>query len=105
MIISYWFLLKEIEAVPDVFERIELKTILDKLGEPIKVNLDKTRKRAEELVKSGFGVADAAHVAFAELAVAQFISCDDALVKKCLNHNIRVWCGNPVAFCEKEGLR
>ncbi|OGW50994.1 MAG: hypothetical protein A2Z50_07590 [Nitrospirae bacterium RBG_19FT_COMBO_42_15] len=97
--------MKEIEAVPDVFERIELKTILDKLGEPIKVNLDKTRKRAEELVKSGFGVADAAHVAFAELAVAQFISCDDALVKKCLNHNIRVWCGNPVAFCEKEGLR
>lgn len=97
--------IKEIEAIPDVFERIELKTILDTLGEPIKVNLNKTRKRAEELVKSGFGVADAAHVAFAEEAKARFISCDDALIKKCLNYNIKVWCGNPVAFCEKEGLR
>ncbi len=97
--------IKEIEAVPDVFERIELKTILDKLGEPIKVNLDKTRKRAEELVKSGFGIADAAHVAFAEQVRAQFISCDDALVKKCLKHNIKVWCGNPIAFCDKEDLR
>ncbi|MBI5181008.1 MAG: hypothetical protein HZA05_06360 [Nitrospirae bacterium] len=97
--------IKEIEAISDAFERIELRTILEKLGEPIKVNLDKTRKRAEELVKSGFGVADAAHVAFAEEAKAQFISCDDALIKKCLNHDINVWCGNPVAFCEKEGLR
>ena len=97
--------IKEIEAVPDVFERIELKTILDKLGEPIKVNLDKTRKRAEELVKSGFGIADAAHVAFAEQVRAQFINYDDALVKKCLKHNIKVWCGNPIAFCDKEDLR
>lgn len=97
--------IKEIEAIPDVFERIELKTILDTLGEPIKANVDMARERAEELVKSGFGIADAAHVAFAEQAKAQFISCDDTLIKKCLNHNIDVWCGNPVAFCEKEGLR
>lgn len=52
-----------------------------------------------------FGVADAAHVAFAEQCGADFISCDDALVKKCLGNGIQVWCGNPVAFCEKEGLR
>lgn len=97
--------IKEIEAISDAFERIELRTILEKLGEPIKVNLDKTRERAEKLVKSGFGIADAAHVAFAEQADAQFISCDDSLIKKCLNHNIKVWCGNPVAFCEKEDLR
>ena len=96
---------KEIEAIPDVFERIELQTLLERLGEPVKVNLTKTRKRAEELVELGFGIADAAHVAFAEQAQAQFISCDDTLIKKCLNHDINVWCGNPVAFCEKEGLR
>lgn len=97
--------IKEIEAIPDIFERIELQTVLEKLGEPIRVNISKTRKRAEGLVKLGFGVADAAHVAFAEEAKAQFISCDDSLIKKCLNHKINVWCGNPVAFCEKEGLR
>ncbi len=97
--------IKEIEAISDIFERIELQTVLEELGEPIRVNISKTRERAEELVKLGFGVADAAHVAFAEKAKAQFISCDDSLIKKCLNHKINVWCGNPVAFCEKEGLR
>lgn len=97
--------IKEIEAIPDIFERIELQILLEKLGEPIKVNLTKTRDRAEKLVELGFGIADAAHVAFAEQSGSQFISCDDALIKKCINHDIKVWCGNPVAFCEKEGLR
>lgn len=95
----------EIDAISDSSERIELQMLLRKLGQPIKVNMAKTQKRAEELVKSFFGIADAAHVAFAEQANAQFISCDDTLIKKCLNHNINVWCGNPVGFCEKEGLR
>jgi len=47
----------------------------------------------------------AAHVAFAEKAGALFISCDNKLIKRCLNHKINVWCGNPVAFCEMEDLR
>ncbi|MBI3814935.1 MAG: hypothetical protein HY279_10805 [Nitrospinae bacterium] len=97
--------IKEIDAIPDDAERIELQILLRKLGKPIKVNMAKTRKRAEELVNTGFGVADAAHVAYAEESGSQFVSCDDALVKKCLNHNIKVWCSNPVAFCEKEGIR
>lgn len=95
----------EIKAILDPFERIELQTILDELGEPIKGDMSKMRTRAEELVSSGFGVADAAHVAFAEYCGAQFISCDEKLVKKCLTHKIKVWCGNPVSFCEKEGLK
>jgi len=97
--------LKEIESIPDISERIELQTLLDKLGEPIRVDLIKVRIRAEELTDLGFGVADAAHVAFAEHGQAQFISCDDRLIKKCLTHKISVWCGNPVAFCEKERLK
>lgn len=97
--------LKEIEAIPDAFERVELQTVLESLGTPIKVDMSKTRKRAEELINSGFGIADAAHVAFAEQSVAQFISCDDKLIRKCLTHKIKVWCGNPVVFCEKERLR
>jgi predicted nucleic acid-binding protein len=97
--------IKEIEAIEDIFERIELQTILEKFGEPVMVNMVKSRARAEELVNLGFGIADAAHVAFAEQAGALFISCDDKLIKKCLNHRINVWCGNPVAFCEKEELR
>jgi predicted nucleic acid-binding protein len=96
---------KEIDAIPDAFERIELQTILKSLGIPIKVNMAKTRARAEELVGLGFGVSDAAHVAFAEQSGSSFISCDDKLIKKCLNYKINIWFGNPVAYCEKEGLR
>jgi len=97
--------IKEIEAYDNILERVELQTLLKKLGEQMNVNLSETRARAEELVTFGFGVADAAHVAFAERAGALFISCDNKLIKKCLKHNIKVWCGNPVAFCDKEDLR
>ncbi|MCX9012751.1 MAG: hypothetical protein OIN66_16740 [Candidatus Methanoperedens sp.] len=97
--------IKEIDAIRDPIERIELQMVLNKWGERIKVNMTKTRARAEYLVNSDFGVADAAHVAFAEQVEAPFISCDDRLISKCLNHKIRTWCGNPVAFCEKEKLK
>lgn len=96
---------EEIEAIPGSFERIELRSILDKMGRLINAKLDETRKRAEELVGLGFGVADAAHIAFAEQGGASFITCDDRLVKKCMTHKISVWCGNPVAYCEREGLK
>ena len=26
-------------------------------------------------------------------------------INRCFNHKALIWCGNPVAFCEKEGLR
>jgi len=97
--------MKEIEAYDDILERIELQAILKKLGERIVVDLSKTRARAEEFVTLGFGIADAAHVAFAEESEALFISCDYKLIKKCLKHKIKVWCGNPVAFCDLEKLR
>lgn len=95
---------KEIEGIPETYERIELQAILEMLGEPVKANLTKVRERAKELVRLNFGIADAAHVAFAEHANAEFITCDDILIKKCLNHKISVWCGSPVSFCEKEGI-
>jgi hypothetical protein len=95
----------EIEGISDFFERIELQSILKEFGTPIKGDMSKIRSRAEELFLLGFGVADAAHVAFAEWGRADFISCDSRLLKKCQGLTIKVWCGNPVAFCEKEGLR
>lgn len=97
--------IKEIEAIPDVFERIELQTILKRLGESVNVNMSVIRNRAEELIKFNFGIADALHVAFAEHSADYFISCDDILVKKCSYYKVNIWCGNPVIFCEKEGLK
>ena len=96
---------KEIKAIPETYERIELQAILEILGVSIKANLSKVRERADELVKLNFGIADAAHVAFAEHGKAEFITCDDVIIKKCLNHKIGVWCGSPLSFCEKEMLR
>ena len=97
--------IKEIKAISDTIERVELQMVLNEWGEQIHANMAETRLRAEDLVNSGFGIADAAHVAFAEQAEVPFISCDDRLIKKCINYKINVWCGNPVAFCEKENLR
>jgi predicted nucleic acid-binding protein len=96
---------EEISAISDVFERTELQERLKTLGKYINIDLALTRKRAEELYDVNFGAADAAHVACAEQCGAEFISCDDSLIKKCEIHNIKIWCGNPVAFCEKENLR
>jgi predicted nucleic acid-binding protein len=95
----------EIDAILDPIERIELQMVLNKWGERIKTILTQTRARAEFLVNSGFGIADAAHVAFAEQENASFISCDDRLIKKCLNNKLKIWCGSPVAFCEMEELK
>lgn len=96
---------KEIEAIEDPLERIELQALLATLGHSVPVDRAKTLARAEELVRSGIGIADAAHVAFAEQSRAPFISVDDRLIKKCAGIVKTVWCGSPVSFCEKEGLQ
>ena len=97
--------IKEIQAISDEIEHIQLLTLLERYGRKVKINLKDARKRAEELVKLRFGIADAAHVAFAEEAGAEFISCDRKLINKCRRYKIKVWCGNPVDFCIKEDLQ
>jgi predicted nucleic acid-binding protein len=77
---------EEIKAISDISERTELQERLKTLGKSVNVDLVVTRKRAEELCDLNFGVADAAHIAFAEQCGAEFISCDDALIKKCSRH-------------------
>jgi len=58
--------------------------LLEELGTKADIDLVRARQRAESLANCGFGVADAAHVAFAEECGAKFITCDDRLIKKCL---------------------
>ena len=57
------------------------------------------------MVSTGLGVADAAHLVFAEAVGADFITCEDKLCKKCRALDTAIWTGNPVAFCDKESLR
>ncbi|MBU1054773.1 MAG: PIN domain-containing protein [Proteobacteria bacterium] len=95
----------EINAIPDQLERLELLSVLEQFGELLNINKATARKRAEELFALGFGLADSAHIAFAEAGKAKFITCDDKLMKKCRKHAINTWCGNPVQFCAEEDLR
>jgi len=62
---AHW---EEISAISDIFERIDIEERLRALGSASSVNMTTTRERAEELYRLKFGVADAAHVAFAEVS-------------------------------------
>ena len=87
---------REISVLPDIIERVELIGVINNLGTQIMADLIATRQRAVHLIQRGFGVADAAHVAFAEAARACFITCDDKLLKKCIKADISVWSGDPL---------
>ncbi|MFZ4441704.1 MAG: hypothetical protein ACOYOS_25135 [Syntrophales bacterium] len=96
---------KEIADISDAVERIHLQLLLTEIGVRPIIDIHGVRQRAEDLCSMNFGVADAAHVAYAEYIGAFFISCDDKLIKRCLSQKLAIWCGNPVLFCEMEGLR
>ena len=96
---------REIADISEPKERIELETLLNHIGITIDADMVASKKRTKDLISKRFGLADAAHVAFAEQAGASFITCDDKLVKKCLTSDIAVWTGSPTAFCEKEKLK
>ncbi len=95
----------EIDANPATEERSYLKLLLAGLGVPIVVDPLATKARAEALADAGMGIADAAHVAFAEAADAAFVTVDDRLRKQCRRLSVRVWYGTPLAFCDKENLK
>lgn len=97
----------EIEAFNDPFESGEVRDFLLTWGTYTEKNVSQqeTRMRAEKLYNTGFGQADAAHVAIAESVNAPFITCDDKLIKLCRKNDCTIWCGTPVEFCEKEHLK
>jgi len=96
---------EEIKDIADPIERHHLLSLLDNYGERVDVDMKKTRMRTETLFAAGFGVADAAHVAFSEAVGANFVSCDDRLLKKCWKSSLCIWCGDPLQYCITEGLK
>jgi predicted nucleic acid-binding protein len=97
--------LKEIEAIEGTRERLELMVLLNKFGLRPSCDLPRIRKRAEQLYSLKFGVADAAHVAFAEETANILISCDSRMLKKCRKTKVNVLSMSPIEFCVKEDLR
>ena len=51
-----------------------------KYPQPVVNDVSVIRARADYLHQLGFGIADAAHVAYAEVLADVFISCDDKLL-------------------------
>jgi predicted nucleic acid-binding protein len=94
----------EVSAISDVREREEILALLSKFDSNYEIDLKKLRKRADHLYKIGFGVADAAHLAFAENTADAFITCDDKLLKKSRKENIQLSIYNPIEFIIKEDL-
>ena len=97
--------LEEVNEIADIQERHEILAIMDKLGTPTSTDLVLVRARAEHLHSRKFGVADAAHVAFAEMVSDVFISCDDRLLRKCKREPVSVSVMNPIEFVTAEDLR
>ena len=95
----------EIEAITVLEERKQLLLLLKQEGNQIEIDLPTARQRAEHWVARGLGVADAAHLAFAEEAQADFVTVDDRLLKQCRRLKLVVWCGTPQAYCDKESLQ
>jgi hypothetical protein len=98
--------MREIGGNPDEIVRVDLMTLLYSIGENAKPSIrsDILEKRGRSLIAAGIGAGDAFHIAHAEQLRAAFITCDDRLLKKYHSLGNEVWCGNPVEFCEKEGL-
>ena len=96
---------EEANAISDVEERQEIVAVLESLGTTAECDVAAARARAEYLHARKFGLADAAHVAFAEATADIFISCDDRLVKKCRREKVVVTTLNPVEFTIAEDLK
>ena len=96
---------KEIEAIKDLSEQLQVKSLLTQHGTLVTYDIVLTKQRAQQLAALKFGVADAAHVAFAEASADVFITCDDKLIKRCNRHNVAIPAMSPIEFCVKENLR
>ena len=95
---------KEIAAINNMLERTEIIETIYQNGKQCSGDFQVLRKRADDLVNAGLGIADAAHVAFAEVNADFFISCDDRLIKRSKREKVNVIVMTPLEFCVQENL-
>lgn len=95
---------REASANPDITRREHVLALLRNIGSEVIVDVSGVRERAEELLQQGLGTADAAHVAFAEATESDFVSVDDRLLRQLQRVRPQIWCGTPMAYCDKEDL-
>jgi predicted nucleic acid-binding protein len=96
---------REVTAIAETRERAEVTVLLHRYGTNPSCDLLAVRKRAEVLHSRRFGIADAAHVAFAEATADVFITCDDRLLRQCRRTLVSLRVMSPIDFCLAEDLR
>lgn len=96
---------KELESITDIKERLQIVHFLDEFGKSQKVDTNKVKKRANELILQNIGIADAVHLAFAEQSSDYLITCDDKFEKRSKRIKTNIEVINPIAFCLKEELK
>lgn len=96
---------REVVAIAEPRERAEVTAILRRYGSRPACDLRAVRTRAEALHVRRMGIADAAHVAFAEATADVFITCDDRLRRQCRRLSVRLRVMSPLDFCLAEDLR
>ena len=97
--------IEEANAHNDIQERMEMHSLFHSLKVEYDYNADIVRARAEALYSLKCGVADSAHVAYAESTADCFITCDDKLLKRCRRYNVAIPVFNPVQFVMEENLK
>lgn len=96
---------KEIEAVEETREKIQVIHLLNTYGKEPNYDLEEGKKRTEKLISLNFGIADAVHLAFAEQSADCFITCDDKLLKRSRKTKLDLEVIDPIEFCIKEELK
>jgi predicted nucleic acid-binding protein len=96
---------KEVESIKDIQEKIQIIHLLDVYGEEPSFDNATARKRADELIRLKFGIADGVHLAFAEQSADCLITCDDKFLKRSKKTATKIEVINPIEFCIKEELK
>lgn len=94
---------KEVAAITDPGERLEMLGLLTRLNTGnVDCDLQQAQERAVFLRENRIGIADSAHVAFAEQLADCFITCDDKLLKRCRRIDLKIPVMSPVEFITLE---
>ncbi|MCX7047705.1 MAG: hypothetical protein NTX50_19745 [Candidatus Sumerlaeota bacterium] len=83
----------------------QLTALLNNYGQQFDGDIALAQERAGYLFTQSFNLMDSAHVAFAENSAAEFITCDDRLIRKCRKTNLGTPAFYPEDFCRIEGLK
>jgi hypothetical protein len=95
---------EELNSITEIKEKLSVEYLIQIYSVQPRYDLKLARIRTEDFIKLKLGIADAAHLAFAEQFSDYLISCDDKFIKKSKRTNSKTKVINPIEFCIIENL-